>query len=309
MKRILVALATLLFASFTAPTTSSASGIDGYLVADDAHTGQIFRLDQLGGDLTQLTHLSHGDAAIAPRWSPDGQHIAFVIFGRHPNRMFTMDRNGHNLHLLRADSPAWNNDVPDYFPNGRRVAFARCHSDGTGCVIATARVDGTHLRTLTSTGFEEYDFYPDVSPDGDRIAYTKTNANGVHGQVWIMNSDGTGAHPVTAPALEGWLPRWTADGTALIVSSNCCRLGGNLYRLPVDGGPATPLTHTLWPNFSDSAGPAPSGREIAFVTDRNYSDKCCTDLYVMRSDGGHQVKVDIPLTGVRDVDWGPSPLG
>jgi Tol biopolymer transport system component len=310
MKRIL-AVGALVVAALLPAQASDASGNDGYLVVNDANTGQIYRLTQLGTGLTQLTNIGTDQLALAPRWSPDGQRIAFVIFDRSTflDRMYTMARDGSDVHPLRDESAAWNNDVPDYFPHGKRIAFARCKVDGGGCVIATVHADGSHLHALTQNEFEKYDFYPDVSPDGSRIAFVRLNANGVHGQVWIMNADGTDAHAVTPPALEATIPRWTPDGAALIVSSNCCRLGGNIYRVPATGGRLIPLTHTKWPNFSSAAAVAPSGRRIAFSTDRNYPDRCCADLYLMHADGGHQVKISTGLTGVQIVDWGPGSPG
>jgi Tol biopolymer transport system component len=213
--------------------------------------------------------------------------------------------DGTGRHLLRTDTPAWNNDAATYFPNGKRIAFARCHTDGNGCELATVRTDGTHFRTLTHTGHEVYDFAPDVSPDGNRIAFARFNANGVRSQVWVINPNGTGAHPVTRPALEAGSPRWSPDGAKLIVSNNCCRLGGNVYRIPATGGHPTQLTHTPWPSFSGgNTSYAPNGAKIAFISDRNHSDRCCFDLYVMRANGQHQIKVKTGLTAVLSVDWG-----
>lgn len=304
MKRLLIPAAVLATALVGMPTAHGAAA-NGFLVIDDGSTGQIYRLSENGSDLTQLTHVPSGQQAFAPRWSPDGQHIVFGKFANNHSRLYTMAWDGSGKHLLRAESPAWNNDVPSYFPNGQRIVFARCHSDGNGCDLATVRIDGTHFRTLTHTGHEVYDFSPDVSPNGRQIAFAKFNANGIRSQVWVMKSDGTGAHPVTKPALEAGGPRWSPDGTKLIVSSNCCRLGGNVYRIPATGGHATQLTHTPWPEFSGGTGSyAPNGSKIAFMSNRGHPDHCCVDLFVMRANGQHQVKVKTGLTSVLTVDWG-----
>jgi Tol biopolymer transport system component len=303
MKRILIT-AVVIAASFVGMPTSHATSIDGFLVLDDGSTGQIYRLSQNGSDLTQLTHVPSGQQAFSPRWSPDGQHIVFGIFANNHDRLYTMAWDGTGKHRLRTDTPAWNNDAPSYFPSGKRIVFARCHVDGNGCELATVRTDGTHFRTLTHTGHEVFDFAPDVSPDGRRIAFAKFNANGIHSQVWVMKSDGTGAHPVTRPALEASSPRWSPDGSKLIVSSNCCRLGGNVYRIPATGGRPTQLTHTPWPAFSGGIPSyAPSSSKIAFISDRGHPDLCCFALFVMRADGTHQAKLPIGLTGVVSVDW------
>jgi Tol biopolymer transport system component len=304
MKRFLIA-ATALGTAFVGMPASHSAAVNGFLAIDDGNTRQIYRLNENGTGLTQLTHVPSGQQAFSPRWSPDGQHIVFGIFANGHDRLYTMAWDGTGRHLLRKDTPAWNNDVATYFPNGKRLVFARCHSDGSGCELATVRADGTHFRTLTHTGFEVYDFAPDVSPDGNRIAFVKFNAHGIHSQVWVMNANGSGAYPLTKPALEAGSPRWSPSGSTLIVSSNCCRLGGNVYRIPVPGGRPTQLTHTSWPLFSGgSTSYAPNGAKIAFISDRNHPDQCCFELYVMRANGQHQVKVKTGLTAVLSVDWG-----
>jgi Tol biopolymer transport system component len=306
--RCLIAVgATACAALLSSPAASAVPAIDGYLVVS---TGQIYTLTQLGTNVTQVTHVREDRFAIAPRWSPDGRNIAFDIVGDGVNdRMYTMAADGSGVRRIRADGPAWNDDVPAYFPDGERIVFARCHVDGTGCVIDAVGVDGTGLQTLTSPQFEVYDFNPTVSPDGTRIAFNRFNADGVHSQVWVMNADGTDQAPVTSPALEATSPNWSPDGTRLTFGTNCCRLGGNVYSISAHGSRPTQLTRTPYPNYSGAGAYAPSGREIAFLSDRDHPNKDGADLFVMRADGAHEVKVDTALTGIGSVDWGPSSIG
>lgn len=310
MKRVVVAMVAALAALLGMPApASTAAAIDGYLAVDDGNTGQIYTLTQLGTNLTQVSHVPGDAFAIAPRWSPDGRRIAFVVVANGLDRIYTMAANGSDVHKVRNDNAAWNNDAPDYFPDGAHIVFARCHVTGAGCVLASVNVDGTGLQTLTASRFEVYDVSPAVSPDGAHIAFVRFNADGVHAQIWVMNADGSDAHAVTPPALEPYTVSWAPGGASLLVSSNCCRLGGDIYSVDPANGSRTRLTHTPYPHFSGGGGYAPSGREIAFLTDRNYPDKCCADLYLMRADGVHPVKVNTGLNGVRSVDWGPSPAG
>jgi Tol biopolymer transport system component len=307
MKRTVVAVAAAVTTLFVAPASAAASAVNGYLAVDDGATGQIYRLTQLGTDLTQLTHVSGpGEFAFAPHWSPDGRRIAFERHTGGLFRMYTMAFDGSDMHAVLADAKRWDDSAVSYLDNDR-LLFSRCHRNGTGCSIAIVNVDGTDLQLITHTGFEEYDFAPLASPDGTRISFIRYNTNGIHAQAWVMNTDGSAAHPVTGPALEAFTARWSPDGGSLLVSSNCCRLGGDLYSVTVPGGARTRITHTPYPNFSGIGDYAPSGREIAFLSDRNYPDKCCIDLFVMRSDGVHQVKVPTGLSGIGSVDWGPSP--
>ena len=53
-----------------------------------------------------------------------------MIVGNGPDRMYTMAADGSDRHKVRNDGPAWNDDAPDYFPDGTQLVFARCHVDG-----------------------------------------------------------------------------------------------------------------------------------------------------------------------------------
>ena len=307
MRRILAALLAAAAVILGVTTAAGASPVDGYLVVDDGNTGQIYTLTQLGTNVTAVTDVPNGELAIQPRWSPDGRRIAFVRIGNGPDRMYTMAADGSDVHLVLRDGPRWNDSAPDYFPDGNRIVFARCQGDGSGCVVTTVGVDGTGLQQLTQLRFEVYDAAPTVSPDGAHIAFIRFNADGVRSRLWVMNTDGSAGHPVTPPALEPYVAAWSPDSASLLTASDCCRLGGDLYSINLADGSRTRLTHTPYPNFSGAGVYAPSGREIAFNTDRNYPDKCCLDLYLMRADGEHQVKVNTGLKGIRSIDWGPSP--
>jgi Tol biopolymer transport system component len=307
--RTLAAVCAAVLTALLFSPAASATASDGLLVLDDFTTGQIYTVTQSGTNVTQLTHATGGSFALEARWSPNGRRIAFVIISNGLPRIYTMAADGSGQHKLRDDSPAWTNESPDYFPGGNRFVFSRCHTDNSGCVLATVALNGTGLRTLTSPGFEVYDVAATVSPDGSRIAFTRFNADGVHSRVWVMKADGSGAHPVTAPALEGISPAWHPNGTQLIVASNCCRLGGNVYRVPASGGARTQLTHTPYPNFSGAGVYAPSGSKIAFASNRNYPDRSGQDLFVMNANGTHQVKLNTGLTGVNLIDWAPSTAG
>ena len=45
-----------------------------------------------------------------------------------------------------------------------------------------------------------------------------------------------------------------------------------------------------------------------YLSDLDFANSPDSDLYIMRADGAHQVKVPTGLSP-GTVDWGPSPLG
>jgi hypothetical protein len=92
------------------------------------------------------------------------------------------------------------------------------------------------------------------------------------------------------------------------VSSRAVRLGDSVYSMRADGSHVALLTHDRYPNSSFGSVYSPNGNQIAFSSDRNYTDGCCVDLFVMNADGSHERQVPIgALHGVSQIAWVPSP--
>ncbi|HEY4445567.1 MAG TPA: S9 family peptidase [Steroidobacteraceae bacterium] len=115
---------------------------------------QIMLLDRRGGDARQLTGVSGDIGEYA--WSPDGRRLAFAMQegdpGAAPKPMvidalhFKQDEEGylrsaHARHLYLFDvenkhtepltnDPAYNEDLPAWSPDGRRIAFIRTREQG-----------------------------------------------------------------------------------------------------------------------------------------------------------------------------------
>ena len=87
--------------------------------------------------------------------------------------------------------------MPDFFPDGRRLAFTS-NRDQQG-EIYVMHADGSGQRRLTRRPGD--DWAPDVSPDGRRIAFTQ-----LPGTVWTMTADGTGLRKLTAGTDADWRP-------------------------------------------------------------------------------------------------------
>lgn len=111
------------------------------------------------------------------------------------------------------------NGEPAWAPDGRRLAFSReTHRTTVTCNpipncsqktdsatdIYTMNPDGSGIRQVTSTPFEELD--PSWSPDGRMIAYFRRPAGGddIDGEIWVMNADGSGQRRVALGANPEW---------------------------------------------------------------------------------------------------------
>ena len=110
---------------------------------------------------------------------------------------------------------------------------------------------------------------PRVSPDGSRVVYTVNEAvttadrSEFVTQIWLANLATKQSVQLTFGDKSSTNPKWSADGKWIAFLSNRKDNRNNLYRLPLDGGEAEPLTDlkSAVANFNWS----PDGRSIAYT--------------------------------------------
>ena len=150
----------------------------------------------------------------APKWSPDGNRIAFVS-GRGGDglRVHVMNADGSGAEQLTGNDNIidafmkwltgnWSiiDSVNAWSPDGGRIAFYSGR-DSNGMEIYVMNADGTDVERLTENGYPDVD--PAWSPDGGRIAFD--SARGGAAGIYVMNVDGSGVQRLT----EGHSPSWS----------------------------------------------------------------------------------------------------
>jgi dipeptidyl aminopeptidase/acylaminoacyl peptidase len=164
-----------------------------------ADKAQIMLLDRRGGDARPLTSVTGDIGAYA--WSPDGKRLVFSLklsdAGSAPKPIvidalhFKQDEDGYlasgrgrHLYLFDVDGkhsepltadPAFNEDLPTWSPDGRRIAFVRTREqgpdqDGREDIAVVEPLPGAAPRTLVRP------YAPNTqrlawSPDGTLLAY------------------------------------------------------------------------------------------------------------------------------------------
>lgn len=147
-----------------------------------------------------------------PRWSPDGEHLAFVQDDWQRQQVYVVAASGGEpRQLSRAErfigDPRTGSagQTPVWAPNSRELLYVqdgdvRLVSIGDGRVVA-----------LTATDERESD--PTFSPDGRTIAYLRGGA------VHLLDRDSGGVRQIGAGEGRGFGGvQWSPDGTRMAVS-------------------------------------------------------------------------------------------
>ena len=96
-----------------------------------------------------------------------------------------------------SDGVLGDDGMPDFSPNGRRIAFTSNRNQQGEIYVMNA--DGSGQKRLTRRPGD--DWAPSFSPDGSRIAFTQ-----LPGTLWVMNADGTAVKRLTAGVDADWRP-------------------------------------------------------------------------------------------------------
>jgi TolB protein len=321
-RKRLVTLGVSVVAALAALGGSSAQatfpGPDGRIAFADFNSGQIYAVNPNGSGLHQLSQTGKKHVADFPSWSPDGAHLLFSRyragdFGTNDSRIWIMNADGSGESQVASDRDGFRDYAPNYTPDASQIVFARCLPNDGVCAIWKMRADGTHKRALTpfvhSQHNEAVDFGPSISPNGKRVAFARFDSGGFVARIFLIGIDGSNPRPISPPGLEGFAPDWSPDGQRITFSSNGGRPGSSVFTMRADGTDVMRLTPSHFPHNDFNSAYSPAGDLIAFASDDNYPDFCCSDLFGMNANGSAQHLIDTGLSqpGVIGISWGTAP--
>jgi eukaryotic-like serine/threonine-protein kinase len=142
----------------------------------------------------------------APRYSPDGQRIAFESSRGGSLQIWTCDSQGENCLQLTSMNAEYTG-TPSWSPDGNKIAFYSRVSGKSQIFVIGA--DGIGLRQLTP-GDSNY-FFPRWSRDGEWI-YCSSNRTGTV-QIWKFPS--RGGSPVQVTRNGGFASLESQDGKSI----------------------------------------------------------------------------------------------
>lgn len=127
---------------------------------------------------------------MAPRFSPDGQLVAYCSQVPLPD---STDHAGNGEIIVYDIEKDINTRItyregfdclPDWSPDGRQITFHGC--EGEGCQIFVINADGTNQRQITSGNDNRW---PRWSPDGKWVAYTSVRNDQT--DIYLIKPDGS----------------------------------------------------------------------------------------------------------------------
>jgi len=246
------------------------------------------------GEQLQLTHSPYPYIR-EPRWSPDGEHLAFSYSPGLGTDVYAAQADGTGEKLLAPGFQA------KWSPSGQRIAFV--HGSGglgiNGNIYTVgpggeAPVNVAPMRYTAAAppclGEQSYAW----SPDGSRIAFvTEGFRMGEEGS-YVVAADGS-SPPVKIG--DGFSPSWSPDGMRLAFSAMAepSSTDCTIFLTDPSGAQREPLTAGLSPAWS------PDGSRIAFVRKDG--------VYVTNVDGSgerrvYQSQADISRPGI-PLAWSP----
>ena len=237
----------------------------------------------------------------SPRYSPDGQTIAFPTIQTTPDFTGAPWQSDPGLAMMASDGTGLEEHATEnrywalaWAPAGDQFLLHRELGAGGGSgefAIFLASLDGTELSQVTPGSSQA----PDWSSRG-QIAFTRFARLCPSGcdDIYVTRLGGT---PRRLTYRGGYSPSWSPHGKKLAFVRNVGRGGRNIYLVGRDGRGLRRLTRRggYSPSWS------PDGKWIAFIRKG--------DLYVVRTNGrGRRRLVDAPTDGIEgprvgSLDW------
>ncbi len=191
-----------------------------------------------GGPATRLTANDSYDSQ--PRWSPDGNWIAFCSDREGGSQVFLMPSVGGPVRQVTFHSVP--TTVYDWFPDGKSLLVTSLRGTQRTSLYRLDVLTGRMKLLLTE---ENYCRFPALSPDGNWIAYTrgalldtirKNYKGAANFDIYVAPADGSAApRRLTDSDKNDMWPCWSADSKTVYFTSE--REGtATVWKQPRDGG-------------------------------------------------------------------------
>ena len=164
---------------------------------------EIFVMNSDGSDVRRLTDTAATVTNSWPRWSPDGEWIAFHSNSSGAFQIHAIRPDGSDLRQITNSAV---NQFPAWSPDGTRLAVRR----NVDIYVIDVTGASDPVRLTTAGPLNQMASW---SPDGARIAFMSTREPGNYASVFVMNADGSGQTNLT-PKQDGGSGTWSSRAPA-----------------------------------------------------------------------------------------------
>lgn len=217
----------------------------------------------------------------APLWSPDGTLLAVVSGEFGLADVVTVPAVGGEVKRITTGAGV---EIPTaWFPDGDRLSYLASNAGSLSSFVVSV----TTGKTSPLVPGEKRPHVGSPSPDGAHVGYLVIE--GSRSTLWVADSLGRDPRQLTTEGFESFATNripWSPDSKEILYESR--RTGtGDLWVVPIDGGPARQLTRDIRNDFAFAESWSPDGKWVAFISDRGRQ----TDLWVVSSAGGEEQRV------------------
>ena len=238
-------------------------------------SGRLWKVPASGGQLEPLS-VGQGDA-YWPSLSRDGHRLAYTQANTNVNiwRYEVPRAMGRNSPPVRLIASTGRNAVPQYSPDGKKIAFESTRSGSQEIWVCDS--DGSNPRQITffegpTAGI------PRWSPDGREILFT-ANPEG-RNATYVVSVEGGRPRQLATDARNAGPASWSGDSKWIYFSSD--RTGAlQIWKVPPEGGHAVQVTK----QGGFSALESPDGKTLC------YNKEAYSGLWKVPVEGGEETPV------------------
>ena len=225
----------------------------------------------------------------SPKWSPDGNRLAYVSFESRKSTVIVQNLVTSERKVVA--SFRGDNTAPSWSPDGSRLAIS-LSKDGVSQIYVIPSSGGEAIRLMQSSAIDSGATF---TPDGKDIIFFSDRSGGP--QLYRVPAAGGDAKRLTFEGNYNTTPRLSPDGKFVAFVN---REGGRLRIASMELATGQRSILTDGP-LDDSPSFSPNGRTILYEDKSGGRGK----LGVVSADGRFKQKLSSQAGDVREPAWGP----